>query len=102
MSERRHEVAAFLDEHDLRCESAFRALDLVSEAGEIAKNAAESTNYGTSPDALEIESDEIGDGFFSLLALADSLGIDADDALSESMAKYRTRLDETGSASSGE
>ena len=101
MNESQREVAAFLDEYDLRCDPAFRALDLVAEVGEIANDAAESTEYGKSPDELAVEPDEIGDALFSLLALADSLDVEVDDALSESLAKYRTRLGETGSASSG-
>lgn len=95
-------VATFIEEYELQTQPAFRVLDLVSEIGEIAANVTESTDYGESSDALEIEPDEIGDALFSLLALVDSLDIDAGDALDTSLEKYRARLDETGSASSGE
>ena len=49
---------------------------------------------------LDIATDEIGDALFSLLAVAESLDVDAGDALDESLAKYEARIDETGSASS--
>ena len=49
-----------------------------------------------------MKSDEVGDALFSLLAIADSLDIDAGDALDEALEKYEARIDETGSASSGE
>lgn len=101
MNEPQREVRAFVDEYDPRCDPAFRVLDLASEVGEIATDVTESTEYGRSSDRAEVEADEIGDALLSLLALADSLDIDADDALDESLAKYRARLDETGSASSG-
>ena len=100
MNEKQREVAAFVDRYDIDCKPAFRVLDLVAEVGEIAANATESTEYGETPDALAIEPDEIGDVLFSLLALADSL--DVGDALDVSLGKYRARLDETGTASSGE
>ena len=94
-------VAAFVDEHDLHGEPAFRVLDLAAEVGEIAADAAESTDWGTEPAELAIATDEIGDALFSLLAVAESLDVDAGDALDESLAKYEARINETGSASSG-
>ena len=94
-------VAAFVDEHDLHGEPAFRVLDLAAEVGEIAADAAESTDWGTEPAELAIATDEIGDALFSLLAVAESLDVDAGDALDESLAKYEARINETRSASSG-
>jgi len=101
MDEQRR-VAAFVDEHDLCADPAYRILDLESEVGEIAKDAAESTDYGDPPGDVDVATDEVGDALFALLALAESLDIDAGAALDEALAKYRDRLDETGSAASGE
>lgn len=39
---------------------------------------------------------------FALLAVADSLDVDAGEALDESLAKYADRMDERGDPSSGE
>ncbi|WP_256685081.1 MazG nucleotide pyrophosphohydrolase domain-containing protein [Halococcus qingdaonensis] len=99
--EEQRTVAAFIDEHDLDGKPAFRILDLAAEVGEIAAEATDSTNYGTESDEINVATDEIGDALFSLLAVAHSLDIDADEALQESLEKYERRLTETGSAASG-
>lgn len=94
-------VAAFVAEHDLAAPPAFRLLDLVSEVGEVAKDAVESADYGANPAEVDVSSDEIGDALFSVLALAESLDVDAGEALEEALAKYEERLEEGGSAGSG-
>lgn len=94
-------VAAFVDEHDLTAPPAFRLLDLVSEVGEVAKNTTESTEYGADPEGLTVERDELGDVLFALLALADSLDIDAAAALEESLEKYAARIEERDTPGSG-
>ena len=95
-------VSSFVAEHDMEAPPAYRLLDLVSELGEVAKDAAESTDYGECPDDIEVDSDEIGDALFALLALADELDIDAGGAPHEALAKYENRIAETGDAASGE
>ncbi|NHN60382.1 MULTISPECIES: MazG-like family protein [Halorussus] len=95
-------VAAFFAEHDIEGEPAYQILDLASEVGEIAKDAADSTDYGAAPEDLEVKTDELGDVLFSLLAVAESLDVDADDALDEALAKYEARIEETGDPGSGE
>ena len=99
MKEQR-KVADFVEEHELQGEIAYRILDLEAEIGEIAADATKSTNWGTSPEDLEIKSDEIGDVLFSLLLVAESLEVDAGKALDEALEKYQARITETGSASS--
>ncbi|WP_394741032.1 MazG nucleotide pyrophosphohydrolase domain-containing protein [Natronococcus roseus] len=101
MEDQQRRVAAFVDDHDLETPPTYRLLDLVSEVGELAKDANESTAYGAEPDDIEISSDEVGDVLFALLALADDLEIDAGEALEEALEKYERRLEEDGSASSG-
>ncbi|WP_134670636.1 MazG nucleotide pyrophosphohydrolase domain-containing protein [Halorussus marinus] len=96
------QVAAFVDRYDIDAPPAYRLLDLTSELGELAKDANTSTGYGDDPDALALSEDELGDALFALLALAESVGVDADDALGSALAKYEARLDETGDAGSGE
>ncbi|WP_276256871.1 MazG-like family protein [Halomontanus rarus] len=95
-------VAAFVEEHDLEAPPAYRVLDLTSEVGELAKEVNESTAYGATRADVDAAADELGDALFALLALADSLEIDADDALEEALAKYRSRLEATGDPGSGE
>lgn len=94
-------VAEFIQEHEMQSEPSFLILDLAAEVGEIAADATKSTSWGTSPDELDVKSDEVGDALYSLLAVAESLDIDAGDALDEALEKYRRRIEETGNASSG-
>ena len=90
-------VEAFLETHDLEAPPAYCLLDLVSELGAVAKDALESTEYGSDPASLEVNEDELGDALFSLLALSASLEIDASDALVIALEKYEGRL-ESGSS----
>jgi len=101
MDEQRR-VAEFVDRHGLETPPEFRLLDLVSELGELAKNATESTDYGEDPTDLEFDSDEVGDAFFALLALAESADVDAGEALDEALSKYDARLAEHETPASGE
>jgi NTP pyrophosphatase (non-canonical NTP hydrolase) len=95
-------VAAFVAEHDAAAPPEFHLLDLVSEVGELAKDANESSDYGTEPGDVAVSKDELGDVLYSLLALAESLDVDADEALDDALAKYEARMDEDGDMSSGE
>jgi len=99
--EEQQQVAEFVRTHDMEVPPAYRLLDLVSELGEVAKDATESTDYGQSPEGLELSADEVGDVLFALLALAESADIDAGDALDTALAKYDDRIAASGSASSG-
>ncbi|WP_277554440.1 MazG-like family protein [Halobaculum limi] len=87
-------VAAFFDRHGFEGRPAYQALDLASEVGEIAGDAAKSTTYGEHPEKLAVETDELGDALFSLLSLCNSLDVDADEALAEAIEKYETRIAE--------
>lgn len=94
-------VAAFLDEHELRTDPAFRLLDLASEVGELAKDINESTDYGSAPDSAAVSEDELGDALFCILALADEAGHDAGTALETALDKYEARLDDAETPGSG-
>ena len=95
-------VETFLAEHEMDADPAYRILDLASEVGELAKDANESTDYGASPEELDVNADELGDALFSLLAVAESLDVDAEAALDEALAKYEERIEATGDPGSGE
>ncbi len=100
MSEQR-EVAEFLAENEMTAPPAYRLLDLVAEVGEVAADAAKSSEYGEDPDSLSVPDDELGDALFALLALAEELDTDAGDALATSLSKYEARIDADGDAGSG-
>ena len=79
--EQQQRVSSFIEENEMDSPAAYRLLDLSSELGEVAKDVVTLTDYGEHPEELEISSDEIGDVLFSLLAFADAVEIDSDDAL---------------------
>jgi len=89
-------VAAFVAEHGLESDPAYRVLDLCAEVGEIAGDATKSAEYGTEPGSLDVKEDELGDALFSLLALAERLDMDAGAALETSLAKYERRTADSG------
>lgn len=95
-------VEEFIEENELEGTTAFRILDLVAEIGEIASDAAKSTDYGLSKEELEVKEDEIGDALFSLLAVASDLGVDAGEALEKSLKKYSERIEDSGTPGSGD
>lgn len=86
-------VAAFVKEHDLECGLNARLLDLVSETGELAKEALLSTDYAKQPfelsDAFVLE---FGDVLFALLCVANEASLDAEVSLNAALKKYAARL----------
>ncbi|MGD2178313.1 MAG: MazG nucleotide pyrophosphohydrolase domain-containing protein [Anaerolineae bacterium] len=101
MIDLQREVALFTHRHRLQHDVETHALDLVSEVGELAKELLLATDYGRRPYQLRHElANEIGDALYSLLALAEVCGVDAEDALRAALGKYERRLAERGEASS--
>ena len=96
MKEFQRKAVDFAEENDLDAPTEFRALDFVSEAGEIIKDITKSGGYGKTPEDITVKSDEIGDLLFSLFLLADDLVIDAEEAFEDAMEKYQDRVDEKG------
>jgi len=101
MKDEQDQVAEFMEEHELGGTTAFRVLDLVSEVGEVAKDATKTAEYGEKPEELEVKKDEIGDVLFSLLAVSNDLDIDAEEAFEEAMEKYERRINGGGDPGSG-
>lgn len=93
-------VQTFCSDNGMTCSPENRALDLVSEIGEVAKELNNMTDYGTAESEPRAGmKDELGDALFSLLELANTLDVDLESALEESLAKYERRL-KKGSAGS--
>lgn len=98
-----NKVRNFIQDHKLDCPLESRYLDLMSELGELGKEILLATNYGkTNFSPSKNLSSEMGDCLFSLLALCDSLGLDAEAALEGALAKYRARFIQKGNVGSGE
>lgn len=100
MTDNQQHVHEFCKENGMLCSPEHRALDLVSEIGEVAKEILKTTNYGAHARSTRKElHEELGDAYFSLLELANTLDVDLDGALEDAIGKYRKRL-KTGSAGS--
>jgi NTP pyrophosphatase (non-canonical NTP hydrolase) len=101
MGDLQRAVARFAERHDLQHDIETRALDIVAEVGELAKEILLATDYGRRPASFrEALADEVGDVLYSLLALAEACGVDAEEALKASLGKYGRRLADRGEASS--
>lgn len=95
-------VRDFCLKHKLGSSKNARLLDLVSETGELAKEFLKITSYGLKEDFVKNDciTVEFGDVLFSLLALANSLNIDAGNALDLALAKYEKRIQDKNNPSS--
>ncbi|MEF8880217.1 MAG: MazG nucleotide pyrophosphohydrolase domain-containing protein [Candidatus Nanohaloarchaea archaeon] len=96
MREFQRKAVTFAKENNLDAPTEFRALDFISEAGEIIKDITKSADYGEKPGDISLKKDEIGDLLFSLFLLAEDLDIDAEEAFEQAMQKYEKRIDEKG------
>ncbi len=95
-------VARFVEANALEAPPAIRLLDLVSEAGEVAKELLTGTRYGREefrPGAAWAE--ELADLFFALVCVANSTGVNLESALEAALAKYDARFAERGDVGSG-
>ncbi len=98
-------VETFTMEHGLGGDASDWVHDLQSELGEVSKEILKTTEYGEHRiDDVEFDEDmarEVGDLYFSLLGLANELGIDLGQALTTVLDKYENRLQESDTAGSG-
>jgi NTP pyrophosphatase (non-canonical NTP hydrolase) len=95
-------VAQFVEQHQLATSIEHRLLDLVSEVGELSKEALKASQYGRQQFApCRSWDEEMGDILFSLICIANQSGVDLAQALERALIKYRARILETGDAQSG-
>jgi NTP pyrophosphatase (non-canonical NTP hydrolase) len=86
-------IKNFCIENNLNCSVESRMLDLVSEVGEVSKEILLANDYGktTLEKNNNIES-ELGDVFFSLIVLSNTLDVDLEKVLDMVLEKYEKRL----------
>lgn len=95
------EVARFVQTHGLQADVSTRLLDLTSEVGEVAKEVLKGTGYGREPFRPTAEWEgELGDVYFALLCVANSTGVNLEQALTGALAKYESRMAAKGDAGS--
>ena len=95
-------VYDFIAKYNLNTDAPTRYIDLVSEIGELGKEILTSTDYGKESFTTTTPMvDEVGDCLFSLFALCKELGIDAQEAIDNSLSKYEQRFATKGDVGSG-
>jgi len=101
MNAQQIEVNKFIQENHLECSTESRLLDLVSEVGELSKEVLNGNAYGSAPFSVTPNfTEELGDVYFSLLALANATQVDLNGALRVVLEKYSERIARAGTASS--
>lgn len=96
-------IKNFCDVHSLDAPLEHRALDLLSEVGEVAKEILKMSDYGKKPIQINDEvKSEIGDVLFVLVIIANQLNISLDDSLAGVLQKYKKRLEKGGIGSENE
>ena len=100
MKELQEKVRNFVEKNSLEASPEIRALDLVSELGELSKEILKSTNYGKSKPVARKEIElELGDLLFSTICLANKYDVDLEKALNNAIEKYSKRLKSGGAGS---
>lgn len=96
-------VGELTKKYNLGGSAEIKYIDLTSEVGELGKEILNGSDYGTKEFAatenLELE---LGDTFFSLIQVANELGIDLETALNKVLEKYESRFNSSGNIGSGE
>ncbi|KAA3642273.1 MAG: nucleotide pyrophosphohydrolase [Chloroflexi bacterium] len=97
------QVADFVAEHQLSTDVSTRLLDLLSEIGELSKEALKGSDYGKRA-FVQTENwpEELADVFFALICLANATGVDMQSSLEMALNKYGKRLKDRGDAGSGQ
>jgi NTP pyrophosphatase (non-canonical NTP hydrolase) len=102
MSTLQRTVASFVEEAEIEAPVYARLVDLVSEVGELSKEILKITNYGRAPFRPSGGwTGEMGDVIFALVCLANSTGVDLEEALDGTLRKYRERIALRDDAGSG-
>ena len=78
-----------------------RMLDIESEVGELSKEVLKNTKYGTKDFVISDDFKlELGDVLYSVLSMADEVGVDANNCLDMVISKYKARIDGSGNMGS--
>ncbi len=87
-------VKDFCEEHSLESPLEHRLLDTFSEMGEVAKEVLKMSNYGRDEFQFQDEvKGELGDALYSLITVANSLGVDLEKELEMVLEKYKKRME---------
>lgn len=102
MNQNQKEIRELVEKYRLETDVVSRYIDFVSEVGELGKELLKGSDYGKEKfEITDNTKSEIGDAFFSLLCICNSLQIDANEAIKEVIEKYTNRFEEKGNIGSG-
>lgn len=91
------QVAEMVKEFRLQTSPELRFIDLTSEIGELGKEILKGSDYGRKEYKNTVELDsEMGDVLFSLICIANELGVNLENAVLKVMDKYRKRFEQKG------
>ncbi len=97
MKEIQDQVRAFATRYTLLRAPEVHALDLMAEAGEVAKEILTASYYGQRASTFSPRlAEEIGDVLYAVIALACACEVDLERALTEALTKYEERLARRG------
>ena len=86
-------VAQFCNENSLALSLENQVLDLALEVGELAKEVLKASNYGAQQVSVtSAMQQELGDVLYSVLVIANWLGIEAHDLVQNTLDKYQMRI----------
>ncbi len=96
MKAMQQKIKKFVQENHLEIKPEFRALDIVSETGDLAKEILKATEFGGKESGFKEEiRHETGELLFSTICLANTYNIDLEQALAETMQKYKKKIEES-------
>lgn len=97
MDEIQKEVKNFAIKHNLGGSVETRFIDLTSEVGELGKEILKGSDYGAKEfDKTDNLESEIGDVLFSLVSVANCVGVSLETALNRVLRKYEDRFSAKG------
>lgn len=103
MKQLQEKIKKFITDNKMEAPVEYRVLDTVSELGEVAKEILIMSDYGKQPIKYREEfKSELGDVVFSLVAVANALDIDLEQAVDEALSKYEKRLAKGSAGSENE
>ncbi len=101
-NEFQQKIREFMEKNNMKSPAEYRMLDLVAEIGEVAKELCKMSCYGAkAPEFREEIIPELGDAFYSLIAVANHYNVDLLKALDIVLEKYRKRIEKAGHPGSG-
>ncbi len=102
MKDAQEKVKGLVERYNLSGDINVKYIDLTSEIGELGKEILKGSDYGAKDFAkTEDATMELGDVLFSLICVANELGIDMSEALDRVLAKYAGRFEEKSDIGSG-